>query len=664
MDRLRLPAWVKDRAEEIQNSPPLTICVVFFFIYAVEKIWPGTFYAILSASLGAGVLYIFQMREDLWPASLQRLFGIEVASDSDIGTDGLDDENNNQIDEDVSLLAEDPEEGAEECFMTVGGDDWFSGGVDSNGLVGHGAEAMGDSSCQDGFNSNETQHVTSEWFEMLNQDWSNTNAGRNDRGVMRGTEITVPEEEPPDPVNKARLDLLFRYLASMDARNGEQGATPQRQKLQRKLLQRTAAGEHFGTMKSGKKAAIAAGDLPDAAQNKENVLEDSTNIEALLRELGEPKRASSQAKAQGPSKRARRKGSGLTSGPTKRTPPPVQENVEPEAHEAKKATAKKSERSQEVPSFVAAVESRSDEQESHRSADSDAAQEDVNPTCAGEEVDESEPIGFQVVENKKDKKERRKSRKEDRLKADAEAQAEAAAKQAEAKAKADAEAAVKKAAAEAKAKAKLDEELAAKKASAMKDAHKTSEQARWGQSTTQDAEDATDAAKDAQVVPSPCEAEKGGQDEETVEEEGEWEDDDEAWEWQCPEGYLLQPYTCPRPLLCSSCGKTVPEEATVLRAEESGWLACEECIQIACQLPVEPLARNQELEVESADPYTMSALEIANWFKDRGAENELRRCMVEVLESRSTRLEADKQPQQSDGKQQQCEESMTTSAQK
>ncbi|CAK0890769.1 unnamed protein product, partial [Prorocentrum cordatum] len=48
--------------------------------------------------------------------------------------------------------------------------------------------------------------------------------------------------QSPDPMSKARLDLLVRYMASVESRGQDQGTTPQRQKLQRKLLLRMCGG--------------------------------------------------------------------------------------------------------------------------------------------------------------------------------------------------------------------------------------------------------------------------------------------------------------------------------------------------------------------------------------------------------------------------------------
>jgi len=688
MDRLRFTAWVKDRYDDIQNSPPLTISVVFFIIYALEKIWSGTAYAIASASIGAGVLYIFQMREELWPAPLQRLFGIEVSPDSELASDELDEDDDQRDDDDSLFAREAGEDGEDECFR--GDEDWLSRGRDSHRAVGHGAEEDGHIlshlTCQDGSNANETEGISRDWLEMLNQELVASGA-QIERPRGSGPEVAAAEEEPPDPVNKARLDLLFRYLASMDARNGEQGATPQRQKLQRKLLQRTAAGEHLGAAKAGKKApavngvAVAA-DVADAPHNEENLLEDSSKIEALLRELGEPNGAS-HPKAQGPSKRARRKGT--TSSPTKTAPAPVIKIAEPEAQETKAPTVKKSAPAEEAPPShaingktvpVKPTPSRSSEKRRNYDSDSDPNREDLSLVETAEEaieVDDSEPIGFQVVENKKARK---KLQKEDRLKADAEAKAEAMVKMAEAKAKADAikaEAAVKKAVAETEATSERSKSTSRSNERAEEAKAKEHEEFTTKKTTAKEsrgkAEDTTDGTMHAEAAatnegqeettppPMPSDVQCEGRErehEDAADGEEECDEDDEAWEWQCPDGFLLQPYTCPRPVACCSCGKMQPENASVLRAEETGWLACQDCIQIAWEQPVEPLDWNKDRQVEVADPSKMSALEIATWFKERGAESELRRCMTEVMEARSAFTEA----QQQDGLLQQSEESM------
>lgn len=126
--------------------------------------------------------------------------------------------------------------------------------------------------------------------------------------------------------------------------------------------------------------------------------------------------------------------------------------------------------------------------------------------------------------------------------------------------------------------------------------------------------------------------------------DGEWDEDndeyDEDWEWQCPSGYRLEPYTCPRPMLCSSCGEMQPEGAKMLRSEESSWAACEDCLSLAWeQDPIPPSAGWSEEVAEPgtdpselhSDPARMSSAEIAAWFKAYGAEDALRECMKQVL---------------------------------
>merc|ERR1712232_1449770 len=74
----------------------------------------------------------------------------------------------------------------------------------------------------------------------------------------------------------------------------------------------------------------------------------------------------------------------------------------------------------------------------------------------------------------------------------------------------------------------------------------------------------------------------------SLQEDDEHGEEGEDWEWQCPDGFPLQEYKCEAPQLCGSCGEMQPEGAAVLRAEESGWVACEECIRVAWAQPVEP----------------------------------------------------------------------------
>jgi hypothetical protein len=117
------------------------------------------------------------------------------------------------------------------------------------------------------------------------------------------------------------------------------------------------------------------------------------------------------------------------------------------------------------------------------------------------------------------------------------------------------------------------------------------------------------------------------------EEDGEEEADGEDWEWQCPEGYPLADYVCAEPTLCGSCGKMQPVGAKVLRAEESGWAACEDCIRVAYDQPISHQITEAACDASAAalDLSSMTPEQIVVWFKDHGPENSLTQCMQQVM---------------------------------
>ncbi|CAK0798961.1 unnamed protein product [Prorocentrum cordatum] len=69
-----------------------------------------------------------------------------------------------------------------------------------------------------------------------------------------------------------------------------------------------------------------------------------------------------------------------------------------------------------------------------------------------------------------------------------------------------------------------------------------------------------------------------------------WADDldeeEDDWEWQCPSGFRLEPFTCSGDTVCSSCGKVQRNGSFAMRSSESGWTACEECVNLAWDQPV------------------------------------------------------------------------------
>jgi len=123
------------------------------------------------------------------------------------------------------------------------------------------------------------------------------------------------------------------------------------------------------------------------------------------------------------------------------------------------------------------------------------------------------------------------------------------------------------------------------------------------------------------------------------EEDGEEEADGEDWEWQCPDGYPLADYVCAEPTRCGSCGKMQPVGAKVLRAEESGWAACEDCIRVAYDQPISHQITEAACDASAAalDLSSMTPEQIVVWFKDHGPENSLTQCMQQVMAGNTPR---------------------------
>lgn len=64
-------------------------------------------------------------------------------------------------------------------------------------------------------------------------------------------------------------------------------------------------------------------------------------------------------------------------------------------------------------------------------------------------------------------------------------------------------------------------------------------------------------------------------------------EEDAAWEWRCPGGHLLTPTTFGKPRLCDSCSSVCLAGVEFLYSSESNWGACEECVGMAMEGPVE-----------------------------------------------------------------------------
>jgi len=555
--------------------------------------------------------------------------------------------------------------------------------------------------------------------------------------------------------NKAKLDQLFRYMATMDARDNAQGATTQRQKLQRKLLQRSAGA---AAAAGGAEAEVAGsstvcgnsrsrGNATGSAAEVEDVLQDSGKMEALLRELGEH---GTTSKACGPSKRAKPKRSsaprnsrGGGGGATSLKEPAKQQLVagrhaadaevaaEPE-EDVLKATLHED---AVHPLPPAATEAQADTEAVEDFGGPEGPDFGIEIGFGTGQLSE----GFKVVANRKA---RRKGRQRtstaegaEGLEAASELQGrEAAAAEAasvilepakprnatarglnanpSAAASGSASGtAVRGAGASAAAASSVklkptrapwatdevsarasreahtpcawpcnsgadgqgdghdkvvvsgenmseDSIQAVTTAEAGVEDHAEASKAKKQvaecspQGSQRDAEDSVettlnpDPENDKEVHPAvPDGADRDISDAQAVQgEDGEWDDEnDEDWEWQCPSGYRLEHYTCPRPMVCSSCGKMQAEGASMLRSEVSAWAACQECLNLAWEQPVEPNPPSTaewsaeasqsaaDVAPDTLDPLRMTPTEIAAWFKQHGAEDALRDCMKQVL---------------------------------
>lgn len=316
-----LPAlldWVQERHEQLYFAFRLATFVAVALL--VEQRWPGAAVAVVPG-VAAVVFLQAQLREHSPPA-LQHLFfneAAEVAVGDEPGGDdaqrrlsdeprrrdsGEERERSEDVDGQEDRGDED-EEPADEYDFDNGGEleeRWLHLDRDGLPIDADGIVPIGD-------------HLLEEMAEMAD--------GACEDGDIAGLS---------DQMSKARLDLLFRYMASMEGRSQrDTSANPLRQKLQRKLLQRNAAGG--SKAKASQRAGAGAVEVVDVAGGGDaggadaDTLEDPSKIEELLRELGEEEsqpRASEGKTAAGvlgsnsgsggaagsASKKARRKGAG------------------------------------------------------------------------------------------------------------------------------------------------------------------------------------------------------------------------------------------------------------------------------------------------------------------------------------------------------------------
>lgn len=820
---LDIHKWIEDLAER----PPLSIAIVLTFTFLLGKFGPAKSSIFISAILGAVILYTYQAIKDWHAARFSRVSGEKCSGTAEDGARASDDESwladsadGDQADDKAERRQRRQSEGDSE-------DNSYSYEYRDEASQKHPPSCFWLDGSEGGEAGSPCYPLLGDWLENLKEDLAQPNGeaaslgGAAGHGFAGAGEDSSPEKS--DPMNKARLDLLFRYLSSMDGggRSNEQGAvTAQRQKLQRKLLQRAAGGEVPGAMKGNKatkNGAKAEGSgnnsvtVTDAEDKTEDLLEDSVKVEELLRELGEShgssvsKTPSSVSKAQGPSKRARRKGAPFASPASKEPSAACPDTSQQSAASSTQPAAAKAASVDATRAPSASTRLGGATVGSAGTAEASTLQVPNSAKNAGEaavvapeaslaeapdsDYEAHDPKEFQVVANKKGRKKGRKdvavesstasalgespsaaepcspgvsadaqvtpdvaptshcpspkakaatpgaaveAAKTEKAAATSPARAAEARRPAEvskaadqatawgrlvtaapvsaadaslaavAKAVADAEPSrpVESGEAERESAASPTEKVAqtvlstepdeASKANVAKaprsgdsaakprpagDAAKAAQSRREGadaDSGTIDGEvgcqkEAEAAASDAKESGEATSAEEetaqaaepplegGAQTSECAKEE-EFEEDDEDWEWQCPDGFRLQPYVCPEPLLCASCGETQPKGSSVLRAEESGWAACEECIRIAWGQPVvqeDELPHNAAepsvgvvAESPTVDPSRMTTLEIAAWFQERGAEGALRQCMLQVLAGENARPEAKSAPGQ------------------
>lgn len=728
------------------HRPALTVTTVVFSIYILERLVKGSLYVLGSAGLGIAVLYVLQLPVERLPWALSWLGVGEDEGTIDNG-DGPDYEGEENEDGDAVIYSRMPG-GAEQEDGTASFDDICQSMGREGQDSGNDGPIQSQNSCawdadHDGLPPGDNSMILGDWLESINgQDGQPGMQGGGQQWSGAGSE----DAELNEPMSKARLNLLFNYLSNLEGGNNRQGAThatPQRMKLQRKLLQRTTAGVGEGN-RAVKNGVEADGSAAEPLQEIE--------IEALLRELGEDpceKSSPSQpkvAKAKGKPNRARQKGA-ATSAPSKElqgaTASSSSKAAPPEPSPARQlapATHIEPRRRTLSPSPVAASTAAPCSAATPTDAASGAKEEAVDD-------DFREPLGFQVVANRKARRNGKRRDSDEATDAPgsepqppASPQGAAApapanpaagspAGAARAKAKAEQPASLQRASASAPAKpavgapsgahapkGKAEQPASPQKLSSLAGnkpvestdiAAKASVQGGAAATTTawaklagaekRPAEPAKSPAKvsgstdssGASVAPShavetsavnsdelqsqspaspaegpvakpemrqsaitPADAEEVtvasqdaaaevNEEKEDLEEHVEENDvdvgeDDGDWEWQCPDGFPLVEYHLPEALDCGSCGSKQAKGATVLRAEESGWLACQECIHIAFGQPVD-CSRSAPEAVDASptrlteDPSRMTALEIATWFQEHNAVDSLRACMMQVI---------------------------------
>eukprot|EP00930_Biecheleria_cincta_P019817 TRINITY_DN15042_c0_g1_i1.p1 TRINITY_DN15042_c0_g1~~TRINITY_DN15042_c0_g1_i1.p1 ORF type:complete len:514 (+),score=117.50 TRINITY_DN15042_c0_g1_i1:121-1662(+) len=403
-----------------------------------------------------------------------------------------------------------------------------------------------------------------------------------------------------DPMDKARLDLLLRCMSALETRKEDQEPTPQQRKLQRKLLQRAAG---IASKKEAPAAEVVEFEKPPEQYSEE--------LEELIKELDDPKQrrgAVGKGSSRSQPKRAaagKRKGAAGV-------------NSRQSAKQAPKALAETD--AKEEPS-------ESGQEGAETATSNSIALPRVPGTLLEAEAEEDVPelTDFQVVG-------KRRTRRFGLAKTQAVEQ--------------------------------VPERTAPPADSPMHSPSHTP--IVFGSLLPDDFEiDPEDMNPPGsplnESLPPVCATN------EIFETTPPASDQHGDWEWQCPDGHRLDPYIIPagtKSMQCSSCRQRQHPGTSVLRSSITGWLACEDCIRLASELPLEsqeaaqepPLKKNEGCTAGNSgnkssscnsaastglDPRRMSALQIAEWFKRQGAEDALRQCMQQVVAESQVRETVD-----------------------
>lgn len=416
-------------------------------------------------------------------------------------------------------------------------------------------------------------------------------------------------------VSKSRLDLIFRYMANAESKNSEQGTTLQRQKLQRKLLLRSVARTNQKEPNKDTSTGIESNCGDEENLPVQDALMDSGKMEELIRELGEPQ-PSNPPKSTAAKKAKGRKAYARKSSPARRPAESATPGSEEDPGTRVTVT---------VPAAdVALMDSANADGGKDRGTGGGDAGASCNPDSLEALSDEADGCGdqstegFQVVAG--GRRGFRRMRRQEQEITDVTA-------------------------------ANVSPTTGANLTSGIAPIASPGMASNLSLGTAASRDCTNKRSRPIESAPVP-----GGGTASTQATHCPVADEEDAglqesWEWQCPSGYRLEPHTCVKDMLCSACGLEQKQGASVLWSIITGWLACEECVRLAYDQPVEPaphpgIADSAQYTPSSdrvyydgarkqaPDPAKMSAVEIAKWFKQQGAEDVLRRCMLQVVSAK------------------------------